>query len=155
MNSRSVTSCELPSYTGENIIEVMVQSPHCIFAYWELSQEIKEMATRHFKTAWSHLSYFLRLFDVTGINFNGANANEFWEYPIPSHCSSFYFYPLKAGCTYVIDLGVKNNGEFLSLLRSGVAETPPDQVSPPQVAEEEAKLQPLLTREIIRDLPTS
>lgn len=153
MKKRSVSSCILPSETGENFIEVMIQSPNCIYAYWELSTEFKEMATRHFKTAWSQLSLFLRLFDVTGVNFDGENANQLWEYPIKSHCSSFYFSPLKAVSAYLVDLGVKNNGEFLSLFRSRVVMTPPDQVSSPGTAPEEPQL--VFHQGVIRDLPTS
>jgi len=153
MKKRAVTACKLPMETGENFIELMVQSPSCLYAYWELSMEFKDMATRHFKTAWSHLSLFLRLFDVTGINFDGENANQLEEYLIQCHCSSFYFSPLKAGHAYLLDLGVKSNGEFLSLLRSKVALTPPDRVSPPLEAAEEPHL--AFHQGVITGLPSS
>ena len=153
MKKRSVTACKLPIENGENFIEVMVQSPCCLYAYWELSLEFKDMATRHFKTAWSQLSLFLRLFDVTGVSFNGENANYLQEYPIDSDCISFYFSPLQAGRAYLLDLGVKNNGEFLSLLRSSVAMTPPDRVRPPEEAAEEPRL--AFHQVVARDLPTS
>ncbi|UNC93426.1 DUF4912 domain-containing protein [Candidatus Contubernalis alkaliaceticus] len=132
MKNRSVTSFHLPLEYGENVIEVLVQSPDCIYAYWELSREYKDMATRHFKTAWSHLSLSLRLYQVTCMPFDGRNECRYTEYTIESHCSSFYFSQTKAGKAYVVDLGVTNQGKFLSLLRSKTIMTPLDRVNLPQ-----------------------
>ncbi|PKM79879.1 MAG: DUF4912 domain-containing protein [Firmicutes bacterium HGW-Firmicutes-13] len=129
MEKRSVTSCELPSSYGDNVINLLVQSPICIYAYWELSPESMEMASRHFKTAWSHLTLYLRLYDITGLNFNGENAHGFIEFCVDSSWANYYFTLVSAGRTYCVDLGVKRGEDFLCLLRSNAVQTPPDQVS--------------------------
>ncbi len=151
---RSVTSFQLPLEYGENLIEVLVQSPNCIYAYWELGREYKDMATRHFKTAWSHLSLYLRLYQVAHMPFDSSNLKEYLEYPIESHCSGFYFPHVKAGKVYLVDLGVNKNGKFLSLLRSKTIITPLDRVSPPEseVEMEEVFIQ---QQRMIGNLPTS
>lgn len=127
MKKRSVTSLELPSGYGDNFITLLVQSPYCIYAYWELSPESIEMVTRHFKTAWSNLKLFLRIYDLTGLNLKGESAQKYLEYSVESSRVNYYFTPLSAGRSYRVDLGVKSGEkEFLCLLRSKTVLTPPD-----------------------------
>ena len=129
IKKRSVTTFNLSVNYGENNISLLVKGPNCLFAYWEISPECKEIASRHFKTSWSNLKIYLRVYDITGLSFNGNNAHSFKEIPVDSACGGYYINFLWSNRDYCVDLGVKNEGQFLSLVRSNTIEMPPDQVS--------------------------
>lgn len=120
----------LPPGYGDNFITLLALCPHRAYAFWEVSQEYRDMATRHFHGAWSRLPLYLRLYDITGIEFDGTNANSIREIALPPSTESYYFSQVGAGRSYCVDLAIKWGGEYISILRSGFIQTPPGRPGP-------------------------
>lgn len=111
-------------YTDRDTLHLLVQSPFVLFAYWQLSSRKAAMIHEHFGKDWLALQPGLRIYDVTGLSFDGSAANEAWELPLPQGESCFLqgFRPSRH---YAADLGIMNgHGQFLPLLRSNTVMTP-------------------------------
>ncbi len=90
------------------------------------------MVQEHFAVDWPVLQPTLRIYDISGLSFDGSSANEVSELPLPEGESCFLS-GFRPGATYVADLGVKgDHGHFMPLLRSNTVQTPPADALHPQ-----------------------
>ncbi|MFD2673114.1 DUF4912 domain-containing protein [Marinicrinis sediminis] len=113
----------------ENRIWMMPKSPTCLFVYWDLTQETKEMLQEYFETDWMRLHKRLRLHDVTGMDFHGDASNQVWDLEIRDNESYCFLSDLKANRSYGMDYGVVNrDGNWIAIMRSNVVGLPPDGV---------------------------
>jgi hypothetical protein len=91
---------------------------HTLFAQWELSPEKINLIHEHYNTEWQYMRPFLRLYDITGLIFDGGQAHELRQISVKQQ-SSCYIRCLKLGRTYIADLGIWNRqDQFLPLIRS-------------------------------------
>lgn len=112
-----------PRYTPETL-ELMIQNSTSLFAYWRLSERKASLIQEHFDTDWRQLEPSLRLYDVTGLAFDGSRAGQVRHFPI-GEAHSCYLTDLPASRTYIADLGIMNSlGQFIPLLRSQRAALP-------------------------------
>ncbi|RJQ42148.1 MAG: DUF4912 domain-containing protein [Nitrospiraceae bacterium] len=110
----------LPVEYGEDRITLMTVDPWKLFAYWE----VKENTLSKVKG-----TLVLRVYDVTGIYFDGKNANLVFDVPVFGRIGDSYIGvgPDKA---FVVDIGaVSKAGEFVAMARSNQASTPALKVS--------------------------
>lgn len=120
---------DLPVGYGETKVVIMVRDPEWIFAYWEINDKIRIkhdlLRGRHDKTL------ALRIFDVTGVKFNGANANRFYDVIINDYAVSWYLRMPEVNRIWCVDLGYYDtqSGNFTTLARSNTVKTPPGAVS--------------------------
>jgi hypothetical protein len=109
---------------------ILVRDPEWIFAYWEINDKSRLnhdlLRGRHDKTL------ALRIFDVTGVKFNGANANRFYDVIINDYAVSWYLRMPEVNRSWCVDLGYYDtrSGNFITLARSNTVTTPPCSVSP-------------------------
>ena len=127
---------EVPSGYGDNRILIQVRDPYWIHAYWEITQE-KINALRQ---EWGHVvndsRRILRIYDVTGVMFDGSNANSFFDIEINDFTNSWYINVGTPGRSYCVDIGlVLPDGRFIVLARSNFVTTPID--GPSGVMDEE------------------
>ncbi|HWJ02045.1 MAG TPA: DUF4912 domain-containing protein, partial [Verrucomicrobiae bacterium] len=54
-----------------NRLVLLVKDPATIFAYWEVNDLRKRLIREHFQADWLELPFFLQLYDVTDIRFDG------------------------------------------------------------------------------------
>jgi hypothetical protein len=104
-----------PAEYGEDRITLMTVDPWKLFAYWE----VKENTLSKIKG-----TLVLRVYDVTGIYFDGKNANLVFDVPIFGRIGDSYIGvgPDKA---FIVDMGaVSKAGEFVAMARSNQASTP-------------------------------
>ena len=115
---------ELPQGYGDERIVLMVRDPWWVFCYWEISrgkirQGMEQMQQGRF------LRGVLRLYDVTGVDFNGSNAHFFKDQDIPFESPNCYLNVWEPNREYLVELGfLDEQGHFLALLRSNVVRTP-------------------------------
>jgi hypothetical protein len=105
----------LPVEYGEDRITLMTVDPWKLFAYWE----VKENTLAKIKG-----TLVLRVYDVTGIYFDGKNANLVFDVPVFGRIGDSYIGvgPDKA---FIVDIGaVSKAGEFVAMARSNQASTP-------------------------------
>ena len=105
----------LPAEYGEDRITLMTVDPWKLFAYWE----VKENSLSKIKG-----TLVLRIYDVTGIYFDGKNANLVFDVPVHGRIGDSYIGvgPDKA---FIVDIGVVSNaGDFIAIARSNQTATP-------------------------------
>ncbi|MDP2277570.1 MAG: DUF4912 domain-containing protein, partial [Nitrospirota bacterium] len=104
-----------PAEYGEDRIILMTVDPWKLFAYWE----VKENTLSKIKG-----TLILRVYDVTGIYFDGKNANVVFDVPVYGRIGDSYIGvgPDKA---FIVDIGaVSKAGDFVMIARSNQASTP-------------------------------
>ncbi len=114
---------ELPGEYGETKIVCLVRDPEWVFIYWEISPErraelglIKGQHSRNIA---------FRVYDVTGIEFDGTNPISFFDVPINDTAVSWYLKIPEPARSYCFDLGVySDEGDFITIARSNVVTTP-------------------------------
>ena len=113
---------ELPKKYGENRMVAMVRDPRWIFVYWELTDEKLKEVTAKSK---GNFHEVLRVYDVTGVKFNGKNALETFDIEVPYETDNWYIQVGNHGRSYIVELGViLDDGKFVPLLRSNQVTTP-------------------------------
>ena len=108
----------------------MVRDPYWAYAYWEI--EPSRIAAIKTKLGWDfkQAQMIVRVYDITGIAFDGTNALRFADIEITSSVTSWYINLGAAHRTYCVDIGIRAaSGAFYCLARSGSVTTPADGVS--------------------------
>ena len=104
---------------------LLCREPTVVFAYWSTSATRKDLVSRHFQSDWNQLPFFLRLYDVTDILFNGENAHSTREYPVKPQSDNWYMSNVEPDRDYVADFGTRTlEGRFFTLVRSAPVRTP-------------------------------
>lgn len=122
---------EIPWHYGVNRLVLMVRDPNWLFAYWEITAAKQEEFNRqHGTTAWKESRPVLRVYDVTGVDFNGNNANRYMDFAISDYVDNWHIEVSRPNAAFCVDLGrVFPDGKFVTLLRSNVVQTPSVAVS--------------------------
>lgn len=127
---------ELPPAYGENRIILLVRDPYWIHVYWEISRDVLLEAKKTLKNDWFDAKSILRVYDVTGIDFDGTNANSYFDVDIGGGTDNWYVNTGVPNRTYCVEIGLLSaSGRFVMLARSNKATTPRD--APSEVADEE------------------
>ncbi len=105
----------LPVEYGEDRITLMTVDPWKLFAYWE----VKENTLSKIKG-----TLVLRVYDITGIYFDGKNANLVFDVPVHGRIGDSYI-GVGPDKVFIVDIGaVSKAGEFVAIARSNQAATP-------------------------------
>ncbi|HHV63108.1 MAG TPA: DUF4912 domain-containing protein [Firmicutes bacterium] len=131
------TEYELPAGYGETKLVLQVRDPYWMHAYWEISEEtIRDIQRMLGPLNWNEAQRALRVHDITGIDFNGANAHYSFDIPINNVANNWYINVERPNRRYCVDLGVKNEaGDFILITRSNPVHTPRDGIS--EIVDEE------------------
>lgn len=118
---------ELPKEYGENKIVVMARDPNWAFAYWEITPQTLEESRRK---AGEGANLTLRVYDITGIDFDGKNALSFFDIGVYERAGNWYIELGKPDRSFCVDVGLLNpEGSFITIARSNVITTPRDKIS--------------------------
>lgn len=108
-----------------NRLVAMAKEPDTLFVYWEVTDLRKTLIGEHFQSDWASLPFFLQLYDITHIHFNGYNAHSTRRIPVHPLSDNWYIHGLEPGRHYQVDFGtVTLRGEFFAVLRSNIVEAP-------------------------------
>jgi hypothetical protein len=118
---------ELPGEYGENKIVIMARDPNWAFIYWEVTPETLEAARTK---AGQEANLTLRVYDITGIDFNGKNALSSFNIGVYERIGNWYIELGRPDHTFCVDLGLLTPQEsFITVARSNMITTPRDKVS--------------------------
>ncbi len=118
---------DLPDGYGEEKIALMVRDPYLVHAYWEVTPARIEREKAWF--GWNS-KLAVRIYDVTGIQFDGRNALGYFDQEIFERLGSWYFDVGRPSHAFVADVGLLSpEGKFLTLARSNPISMPRDGVS--------------------------
>jgi hypothetical protein len=117
----------LPAEYGEERVTLLARDPDMAFAYWEVPQARLERERSWFGND-SRLC--IRIYDVTGVNFDGTNAASFTDQEVYERIGSWYFDVRRPAHAICADIGLRApDGRFLSIVRSNVVTMPRSDVS--------------------------
>lgn len=116
------SSDKLPAGYGEDRITLMARDPSLTYAYWEATPErlVKERS-------WFGREAVLvvRIYDITGVQFDGRNAIGYFDQVAAEPSGSWYFETGRPGHSFCADLGIRSpEGRFLTLARSNYITMP-------------------------------
>jgi len=127
---------ELPYQYDQDKIILQVRDPRWIHAYWEIRNQTIDGLKSSLRDDFYRSRRVLRVYDITNINFNGNNANSFFDIQINEFANSWYIDTNGPGRSWCVDLGLMlPDGRFITILRSNVVQTPLD--GPSWVTDEE------------------
>jgi hypothetical protein len=114
----------LPEEYGEDSIALMTVDPMKLFIYWEVREDTLKKNTGNLT---------IRIYDVTGIDFNGTNSKSYFDISVKNRLGSWYInvYPEKA---FIADVGIIDPaGVFITIARSNKVTTPRAEVAEARV----------------------
>jgi len=118
---------ELPQTYGETRIVLLVRDPYWIHVYWDVARDDLLRARQVLGREWSRARSILRVYDVTGVEFDGSNANAQFDVEISGGSNNWYINTGVPNRTYCVEIGlVSPSGRFVALARSNRATTPRD-----------------------------
>jgi len=127
---------DLPSKYEVDKMALLVRDPWWLYTYWELKQDTVARLKSELREEFYKAKRVLRVYDVTNINFNGSNANCFFDIYIHEFANNWYIDVGTPGKSWCVDFGlILSDGRFLTILRSNVAQTPLD--GPSWITDEE------------------
>jgi len=126
---------EIPQDYNDTQVVLMVRDPYWLYSYWSINQETRNWISRSAKV-WDELSLVLRVYDITNCNFDGSNSNYFFDININPGANNWYIHVGGPNRAFCVDLGfIQDNGNFYTIARSNIVNTPRDNVS--EVIDEE------------------
>jgi hypothetical protein len=118
---------ELPPAYGEDRVVLISRDPFVVHAYWEATTARLEREKAWF--GWGS-KLCLRIYDVTGVQFDGRNAIGYFDQEVIERTGNWYLDLGRPGHSFCADLGlISPDGRFLSLSRSNYITMPRDGVS--------------------------
>jgi hypothetical protein len=117
------TDTPLPDSYGSDRIVLLARDPHCLYAYWDLS-DARGCSVR--TQAGSHsLRMVLRTYDVTQVAFDATTPARFQDFAVAGDARSVYAYVGKPAACFVAEVGyLRPDGVFFPLARSQPIWTP-------------------------------
>ena len=119
----------LPEAYGDTRVVLLVRDPEWIFSYWEINDQTR---IEHDLTQGQHgKTLSLRVYDITHVKFDGANANRYYDVIINDYTNSWYLRIPEVNRRWCVDLGYyhQESGEFVPLARSNAVSPPSGIVS--------------------------
>ena len=115
----------LPDRYGDMRLIAMARDPFKLYIYWELDGGGVERARAKLGSDWPMVSWIVRVFDVTGVDFNGTNANRHFDVDVNPYLGSVYMDVDRADCEYTLVMGLRDNkGGFEPVVASNKVRTP-------------------------------
>ncbi|WP_456400704.1 DUF4912 domain-containing protein [Mesoaciditoga sp.] len=112
------SQADLPkSYNKDKLVGLEV-NPAWVYFYWDFSKKTEELLKKH-------APLILRVYDVTYVNFNGANAHRTFELELDVNERKYYVNVPSPDANYIAELGYKEGERFIALIRSNLISTPP------------------------------
>ncbi|SHJ55165.1 DUF4912 domain-containing protein [Desulfofundulus thermosubterraneus] len=122
---------ELPRRYGVDRLVLLVRDPYWLYAYWEITAtRQEEFNATYGPRAWNNTRPVLRVYDVTGVTFNGYNANSYMDINVQEEVDNWHIPVGQPNRSFCVDLGrMFPDGRFITLLRSNVVTTPRSSLS--------------------------
>jgi len=118
---------ELPQGYGDDKIVLMMRDPFVAYAYWEATAARIEREKQWF--GWNS-KLCVRIYDITGVQFDGRNAIGYYDQEIVDRIGNWYFDLGRPAHSFCADLGLLSpEGRFLTFARSNYITMPLDGAS--------------------------
>lgn len=109
-----------------NRLVLLVQAPTTLFVFWEVDDLRKQLISEHFQCDWTELPFFLQVYDVTDVIFNGYNENYSFRIQVHPLSDHWFITGVQPERCYQVDFGTTTlSGHFFTIIRSNIESTPP------------------------------
>src|SRR3989339_1439314 len=121
----------LPRGYGDTKIVIMPRDPMWFYAYWEVSSVAhSELRKKIGDDKYGSSCWVLRVYDITDKEFDGSNANKFFDIALNQDSESWYINVTETNRVWCVDIGVVTpDGRFIAVARSNVLALPRHGVS--------------------------
>ncbi|MDP2921646.1 MAG: DUF4912 domain-containing protein [Candidatus Omnitrophota bacterium] len=121
----TINEYELPIYNATTRITLIAKDPFWIYAYWEIADSSIEDVKRQLGDNLDGARFVVRMYDVTYKDFNGFNANHWFDIEVGRHSNNWYISIWNDNASYLGEIGiVHHSGRFFSMARSNFVHTP-------------------------------
>jgi len=129
--TRQYPSHGLPPGYNEDKIMLMTRDPYWVHAYWEITENRKKNLMKEYSNdLFEKGRMVLRVYDVTGVDFNGSNARSYYDIDINESARNWYINVSQPNRDYIVEIGViDKNGNYIMIVRSNKVKVPRDSVS--------------------------
>jgi hypothetical protein len=122
---------DLPWGYGQDRITALVRDPDSAYLYWEITDEGIAGARARLGPAGLHGWCSLRIYDVTGREFDGTNANDYFDIRVDRTDREHFVMVRRPASSMSAEIGIKTHeGYFQAIARSGRADFPRNSPSP-------------------------
>ena len=119
----------LNDYYNETYLYLVPSSPRQLYVLWEVGQGVREDLARRFGPGFFERNHLLlRVYDVTGVDFDGFNANSYFEVDDFLNDKVSYWVGVEPGRNWIAELGFRAAGTtfFEKVARSNTVFSPRD-----------------------------
>lgn len=116
---------DLPASYNSTYLTLMPRDPYWIHAYWEMGQDSRNHLQHSLGPEMERSTYVLRVYDVSLKDFNGSNANSWFDLDVGARANNWYINSWKDNVSYCAELGMRApDGRFVPVARSNFVNTP-------------------------------
>lgn len=116
---------DLPANYGTTSLTLIARDPNWIYAYWEVSLSAVDPIRRIVGDEVNRAAHVLRMYDVTAVDFNGNNANHWFDIEVGPHSNNWYINLWIDNVSYFAEIGLRlPDGRFFAFTRSNSVTTP-------------------------------
>lgn len=121
----TINEYELPTYGTTSRITLIVKDPFWLYAYWEIADSSIEDVKRQLAGTLDGTRFVIRMYDVTYKDFNGFNANHWFDIEVGRYSSNWYISLWNDNASYCGEIGIVHvSGRFFPMARSNFVHTP-------------------------------
>jgi len=121
----TINEYELPSYNNTTRITLIAKDPFWLYAYWEIAESSIEGVKRQLGGNLDGTRFVVRMYDVTYKDFNGFNANNWFDIEVGRYSNNWYISLWNDNVSYCGEIGIlHNSGRFFPMARSNFVHTP-------------------------------
>lgn len=129
--SPGIDAGELPWGYGENRVTAIVRDPDSAYLYWEITDDAIATARARLGPAGDAGWCNLRVYDTTGRDFDGTNANDYFDIRVDRFDREYFIMIRRPTSSMHVEVGIKTHeGYFQSIARSGRADFPRNDPTP-------------------------
>lgn len=130
MSKHPIDSTDLPALQPHTHCVLIARDPNFIYAYWNYTEEDINHLRNQLMFEGEDPQLILRVYDITGVKFDGSNANHFWDLDVGFSAKNWYIHVWQDDADYCAQLGALcGDNHFIPLMRSNIVRTPPKTAS--------------------------
>ena len=117
---------DIPDVYNDTYMRALPRDPEWVFVYWEISESSRNaLKAKMGGAAYNSSKKLLRLYDVTGRNYDGSNAQGYTDIEINEYANNWYVRVPAPGRTYLVECGfLTSEGRFFLAVRSNAVNVP-------------------------------
>ena len=116
---------ELPRHYDATTLTLMARDPYWVHAYWNIAPASLTAIQKKIGPAAMRCVHVIRMYDVSFVNFDGHNANHWFDIEVAPHAQSWNINLWRDNVAYRAEYGLRTlKGVFHAIVRSNVAITP-------------------------------